>query len=303
MKLLGAKLRSSGLIFIVNLFVLKATAGPLAFSIDADENLVTIDLGSEAISVVAELGGDFDGGDTEAMAVDPTSGVLYLATDGDKLYTVNQTTAEATLVGSLGVDYGNGGMAISGAGEMFLVTSDGLFSVDKTSGAATRIGADLDPQPYGNEATYDSVGDEYEGLSGAAFIGTTLYASYDNDGGTNLYTVNTQTGLATTVGQLFPKLEDGDQTGLTYDVSTDTLYLMDEEREGVFTVNYSTGAATLLFSNTLFSELEAIALAEPGNPLDALAPPAPVPTLPFYGLFALGGLLALIGTRRQRKQK
>ena len=260
-----------------------AWAQPLAYA-ESKGNLYSVDLATGVDTLIGDLGITDDDDDVEALAVDPTSGTLYLAADNGGLYTVDTGSGAATLIGLLGQESLNSGMAIDGSGNIYLVTSDGLLSVDKTTGAATVISYN-----YDNPDTTD-------GLSGGAFVGSTLYGSPDNEAAPNLYSIDVTTGKATTIGPLgsgIGIIEDG-QTGLTYDANTDTLYLLDEAKSSFYTVDYTTGAATLL---SVFSRgFEGIALASPGNPNLTV----PVPTIPWLALAILSGLITLVGFRRLR---
>ena len=237
-------------------------AAPLAFTADGS-NLLSLDIATGISTTIGALG--ITGEDTEALAIDPTSGVLYLATDGRSLYTVDKASGSATLVGALGVTYTNGGMAIDGSGNIFLITNVGLFSVNKTTGAAMQIGSPNDASSYNNN-------DISAGLSSGAFVGNTLYAGPDNATQHNLYTVNTATGHATTIGALGVN-SSGAQTGMTYDANTDILYILIESTSRIYSVDYATGQATEISSYG--GNFEGLALADPGNPAPLTAPDAP----------------------------
>ena len=274
-----------------------AYSAPLAFTADGS-NLLSLDIATGISTTIGALGIT---GDTEALAVDPTSGVLYLATDGGSLYTVDKASGSATLVGSLGVSYFNGGMAIDGSGNIFLVTDAGLFSVNKTTGAATQIGSPNDASSYNNN-------DVSQGLSSAAFVGNTLYAGPDRTTQHNLYSVNTATGHATTIGALGVN-SSGAQTGMTYDANTDILYILIESKSRIYSVDYATGQATEISSYG--GNFEGLALADPGNPAPMLinavepyVPPIPTTTISNFMLFLLGlavALLALVSPATKKK--
>lgn len=260
----------------------KVLAAPIAYSADGT-NLISIDLADGSSTSIGALGSS---GDTEAMAVDPTSGILYLATDGGSLYTVDTTTGAATLVGSLGVSYGNGGMSFDQNGVGYLVTSGGLFTFNKATGAAALVG----------DGDYNNA-DIVEGLSSGAFVGTTLFAGPDNSTASNLYSIDLTTGDATIVGAL--GVTTGSQTGLTFDSASNLLYMLNEADSSVYAINYDTGAAT--FVATYSGNFESLALANPGNPAAILTTVTPVPTLPLIALGILGGLAGLLGVRQLSK--
>ncbi len=87
-----------------------------------------------------------------ALAFD-ASGVLYGVSDSDNpgtagpptavsgLYTINTSTGASTLVGLLGVDFDDGGIAFDSAGVLWGLDDDGeIFNIDTTTGAGTIVG-------------------------------------------------------------------------------------------------------------------------------------------------------------------
>ncbi|HYC78682.1 MAG TPA: hypothetical protein VEI02_13735 [Planctomycetota bacterium] len=75
-----------------------------------------------------------------AAATDPDTGLLYVVeTASDSLYVVDQVTAQATLVGPLGVSVSAiGGMdfSLDGTNRLFYAAQTVVYVVDKTTGAA-----------------------------------------------------------------------------------------------------------------------------------------------------------------------
>lgn len=280
-----ARIGITAITICLGLMPAAAYSAPLAFTADGS-NLVSLDIATGNTTIIGALGFT---GDTEALAVDPTSGVLYLATDGNKLYTVDKDTGAGTEVGNLGVIYTNGGMAIDGSGNIFLVTDRGFFSVNKTTGAAVQIGSPNDETAL-NNTSYNNTA-VTRGLSSGAFVGNTLYAGPDNDTEANLYTVDTTTGHATTIGSL--GVDSTSQTGLTYDANTDTLYMLVETTKKIYSVDYATGQLTEISSFT--GNFEGITLADPGDPMKAAVRPAiPTPTLSSLMLFLLVMAVAVV---------
>jgi len=244
-------------------------AGLIGYSVSGDGNLYSIDFDSGSTTLIGDLGFD---GDFEALAFDPISSLLYTASDGDSLYTVDTVTGGASLVGSLGVEgYANGGMAFDGNGQGYLVTTSGLFSFDKSSGAASLIG---DPSP----------GIDF---SGGAFVGSLLYATPDNGDSDQLITLDLATGNQTNIGSLGVYLDD--QTGLSYDAASDVLYMLNETDDSIYSLNRMTGAATLV--TTFSGSFESLAIL-PSSPA-AVSSPGSLP------LMGLGGLLAFGFLRRR----
>ena len=80
------------------------SAGTL-FGIEPDEdNLVTFDLATGALTVVGALG--FDADDEQGMTYDPLSGLFYMVDEAsESLYSVLPSTGAATFIANLGQDY------------------------------------------------------------------------------------------------------------------------------------------------------------------------------------------------------
>jgi PKD repeat protein len=175
-----------------------------------------------------------------AIAIDPTTGVLYAMDEGDGLlYQLDAQTARAILVGDTGVA-GSGPVALAFDRSGGLFTwglHDGyLYRLDKTNGAASFVGAtgyaaggdlafDLDGTLFGSTGTdliridprngasthVGSFGTN--GIYGLAVAGDgTLYAGQDASSffgdAANIYRVNKATASLTQVGSLDQSLGD-----------------------------------------------------------------------------------------------
>ena len=144
----------------------------------------TVDLNSGAFTLIGNMGsGGYDG-----LAV--ANGVLYTEQNG-LLYSVNTTNANLTLIGGLTGNpnlntFGStttGLYGVSGAGSLQVAT---LFSINPQTGAISAIGP-IGASAIPNGQSY------YERLSVGS---STLYMESNS----NLYTINTTTGVATQVG-------------------------------------------------------------------------------------------------------
>ncbi len=110
-----------------------------------------------------------------------TDPIIWIDDATGNIGTVDLTTDAVTLVGPSGQELTD--IAFNPSGQLFGETSNALYSIDQTSGAATEIG------PLGGNGE----------LNGLTFGSDgTLYSS----GGSDLYTVNPTTGAATLVGDL-----------------------------------------------------------------------------------------------------
>ena len=157
-------------------------------------NLVSVDTTTGNITTIGPLTGLASGHTVTGIAWDKTSATMYaISTNGTvgSLYTVNLatgtlTTVSATTTGSaLPID-----IAINSAGIMYSmdVGTDILYTINKTTGAATAVG------PLGiniNFAQGMAIDPATDSLWLAAYIGT---------GNSGLYRCNTSTGAATLVG-------------------------------------------------------------------------------------------------------
>jgi hypothetical protein len=154
-------------------------------------------------------------------------GSIYVAANdaggNPYLYRVNPVDGSSTFVGDPGIywDYSafgsttSGLYSVGGAG-----TAAELFSINPTTGAATDIGPTGKGMGYALSSNSD-----------------TLYYSWVS----SLYTINTQTGLASLVGDF-----GGDVRMRTLLVVDGTLYGVDWSHNTISTIDTSTGLATVL---------------------------------------------------------
>jgi hypothetical protein len=140
------------------------------------------------------------------MAWDQSTNTMYAIAVGGRtaastLVKLNLDTAETTLVGAItGIgDPDNGtaiiDIAIDPNGLMYgiEIVTDTLVAIDKTTGAASTIGS------IGFDANYS------EGLDFDDTTGTLYFAGFDNSlGEAIMYTVDTDTGLATPISPIGP---------------------------------------------------------------------------------------------------
>ena len=253
----------------------EADAAIVAYSIGTNGNdLYRIDLATGAAAKVGNLGVSRD---WEALAFDPTTGILYAAGDMNGLWTVSTSTGAATYVGYMQANNYNSGITFSPDGTLYLVArgtdhAGRLWTVDKSTAVASLIGETTPP------------------FSSAAYIGGTIFSIPDRApdlDASKLYRVDPTSGTTTGVGNLGYWARW--QTGLTYDPSTSTLYAISDYDDRIYTVDTSTGAASFLSSVEPMYTFECLAI----NPI-----PEPSPLIIWSLLGALG--IAVGWWRRRR---
>lgn len=273
-------------------------AGPIGYSITrgfdflmppVPSELRTIDLMTGVVTTVGPTGvtGEHD---FEGLDFSP-SGELFASEDsGGDIYRINVATGAATLVGNTGLDFlGNSGLAFRSDGTLFLITDGGgedgarLYTVNTATGAATVVG----------DLTLDT-------LSSIAFApdGTLFAIDPDND---FLVTINPTTAAISNVGVLGLGVAIDDQQGLDFD-SSGTLFLMSENPFAVYTVDTTTGVATL---STTLTKVFPGPMDEGFIDFESLAiPTARSSAIPAPGTLALLGLGLLgLGAVRRRGRR
>ena len=152
----------------------------------------------------------------------------------------------------VGIQFGVGetvpeGLAFAADGTLYMIGSaaDALYTVNTTTGVATRVGS----------ATEFGVGETApQGLAFAA--DGTLYMIGSTAGA--LYTVNTTTGVATRVGSA-TEFGVGESLPMGLAFAADgTLYMIGSTAGALYTVNTTTGVATRVGSATEFGVGESL---------------------------------------------
>ena len=171
-------------------------------------SLLAIDRATGAATFVGFMGI----GPVPALAVDPTTGIMYAATGGGspRLFTVDPDTGAATFVGDTGLGFAAvGAMDFSADGTLYAAVnivgdggtgSDHLATIDTATGAATVIG------PFGTCSNLPFPSCTIEGMEAIAFdrFGT-LWGALNTRGAAGqpgLYTINLATGAATFSGPI-----------------------------------------------------------------------------------------------------
>lgn len=157
------------------------------YEIDNLGQFRSIDVATGAVTNLGTVGTGWTG-----MATDPTDGTIFLST-GTGLYTLDVDGLTTTFIGSYGgLDFMIA-LAADGDGVLYgySVQTDMLYSINKSTGAATQIGSIGFDANYGQGMTWDSSSDQ---LIMAAFNNTTFVAE--------LRLVDRNTGNTTLLGVL-----------------------------------------------------------------------------------------------------
>jgi hypothetical protein len=168
-------------------------------------NLLRIDRVTGAGTVVGSMGI----GPVPALAVDPTTGVMYAGTGGGspRIYTVDPATGTATLVGDTGLGFAAvGSLDFRADGTLYAAVnivgdggtgSDFLATIDKATGQATLVGS------FGTCGSFSCT---LEGMEGIAFDASgTLWGTLSARGAAGtpgLYRIDPATGRATFVAPI-----------------------------------------------------------------------------------------------------
>ena len=241
------------------------------------------------------------------------TGVEDSSTGTSRLFSINRYTGATTAFGGISstINLSSGGLAINPVTGVMYATggfsdgvtahqSTGLFTIDKTTGAATLVGF-----AGGNCCT----GDFGIMLNGLGFRSDgTLFAngwalggpSYPDSSTSHLYTVDLATGIATNIGPSGVTLGRSlKYSGLAFrdDGTLLSLGSLDAASGALYSVNTANGAATSLSGTGLPYGTGPIHFGVDGGLTFAPAAAVPVPAAAW--LFG-SGLLGLIGIARRK---
>jgi hypothetical protein len=278
-----------------------ATPSNYLLGVDYDNNmLVQIDPTTGVYADLGTITGSNSPSNFLGIANGPGGGIYGIDTTNGELY---QLAQNGTILATININSGNvvsnfseGDMTFNGSTGYVDNTagggSPGLFSFTTSAGSITS-------GPIGGVTT-----PTFDGL---AFIGSTLYGLSSGDGtttggGTQLYTINTSTGVATALpdptgidlgaGYNFGGLAYSGST-LYAEVSAATSFPSTIEKAYLYTINPTTGVATLV------SQIEDANGDAFDGGLSGIAFETPEPAT--FGLMFLG--LTGLALRRRRRFK
>jgi len=193
-----------------------------AYSVNSSGDLYLIELitGEETLigsTGLTDITGLTFGGNHTLYGVDSTT---------DSLYTVNVNTAETTLIGGLGVDVIDVGLASDNNNILYMVTNEPnhLYKIDTLSGRADLIGAF-----------------QTDDIDAITWDGIYLWGLSSNNSG-NLYRIDRNLARTTLVGSLVNVALDK-QSGLTTNIDGG-IWGVDEDG-ALFSINKITAEATV----------------------------------------------------------
>jgi len=213
----GDMKRIAAILIVTSLLIWTSVtySDPTMHACDNSGNLFTVDIGTGASSLIGNSGIDFTD-----IAFNST-GQLY-GIDFSQLYSINPTTASATLIGAV-TSAGNGmnALVFDQYDVLWAASTTNVITIDPGTGAGTVLAYD----------SYNSAGDLAFNTAGALLLTTT-------DG--NLIRIDQTAGTITTIGSIpdqglyaFGRDSAGDMYGIN---SVNQIY----------SINPATGAGTYL---------------------------------------------------------
>lgn len=200
------------------------------------------------------------------IAFDP-SGNLY-GIDFNSLYSVSQSTAQATLIGSLGAHSGTANALVFGADGTLYMAGSTLYKVNTGTGASTALGSGIG---------FQSAGD-------LAFVGGQLFMAASNN---HLVKIDTTTGTGGDIGNI-------GVAGVFGLATPDNTTLYGMAGQTVFTINTLNAAAgpTVTFNPSLGFAAGSAFRTESGGP-----------SVPEPGSVVLFGAAAIAAGVARRRNK
>jgi len=243
---------------------------------------------------------------------------LFFSQDSNSngLYEINVTTGQATLVGTSGVNAGTAGLAPSQSEDLLFGSEPfGLLEVQADgSGSVFVGGATMEGMAYcsQNDTLYGSLNGSFftVNYTTGALVSSLAAPGFDMEGmacdvangivygigdSTSLAAFDIGAGTWSTVGDLGLNLDSGglafDPSGVLYAIGVGT-------GNSLITIDPGTAAVTTIgpLGTTAAGGL---AWVGPGGPVQ-LGPSIPVPTMSWWALVLMAGLIGLFGVARSR---
>jgi DNA-binding beta-propeller fold protein YncE len=213
------------------LFAASSAFAGTMYTVDSNRTLYTLDLATGARTPAGVISAN--AGTTSGLAHDPATGTVWVvSTSTDSLYTVDLATGTATLVGA----FGDSAIVMHGlefddsTGKLYGASSHngGLYEINKATGAATLIG--VSGLVSFTNLGYDSANDVMYACN------TTTPESF--------HIMNRATGATTFVGLL--GAVSSNPNGMAFNRDNGLLYLIDNTTDNLYTIDVTTGAATVI---------------------------------------------------------
>jgi hypothetical protein len=285
-----------------------ATAAPLAYSVNSDQplgdTLHVLDLADGTALPVGAGVSSFGGVrlDIEGLAMAPDLSLWAADDDSTRLFRINTATGlviqesdvlitglDSTIANDYGLTFTCDGTLLASS-----VVSQSLFSIDTSTGVATRIGA---AGSLGvNISAIASHGAEPARIYG---LGNGLLGDEGPQDTRSLYEISLLDGTTTLIGALGPAVADYAEAGLSFDTEGALWAITDRSQSGqpseILQLNLETGLASVASTTTIIG-FESLAIAppggcEPGTPqipaLDASGRRLAILALMLTGLFGL----------------
>lgn len=299
------------LMLMMTVPAVSAMGAPLGYSVNSDQplgdTLYVIDLADGSanpvgvgVSALGVLRTDIEG-----LGIAPDLALWGIDEDQLRLFQINTTNgtviteSDRAVTGLDAQIFNDFGMTFACDGSLFVssVTSQSLFTLDPSTGVATRVGA---PGSLGvNISAIASRGSNPVRIFG---LGNGLLGDEGPQDNRSLYEIDPETGAANLVGNIGAAPADYSQAGLSFDAAGNLWAITDRSQSGAFSeilsINTDTGEATVVATTGIMG-FESLAIAPPGQ-CDPLAPGQPpefpprIPTLSAAGQWL--GILALLLT-------
>jgi hypothetical protein len=275
------------LIMLASLFAITANGAPMAFSVNSDsgnlateDSLYVIDLESGAEQRVAKLFNGIDNRtDTEGLAISPNQQLWGIDDDSGTLFLINPESAAVDYTKEIALsslslsgfpaEEGNDfGMTFSCDNDLYItsVRTSSLYRVNLDSGTSEVVGTS--GALGANISAIASIGKPGK-LYG---LGNGQFQNGETDS-PNLYSIDTQTGVATLIGPLGNEAGEYNQGGLAFD-NEGVLWAITDRRiinnsianlpSQILKLDTTTGTASLV-ATTSDVGFESLAIAAPMN--------------------------------------